>query len=99
MMRLVLYESWPLLPGAAVPMRAGAMASIEWSDWIHLDAIQVLVHHTSAVVAAVAMFALVGFVVRRLLHEGPIKRAVLWMDEFLLLCLFAYFAYELFTAL
>ncbi|MFZ0888476.1 MAG: hypothetical protein WA005_08500 [Candidatus Binataceae bacterium] len=99
MMRLVLYESWPLLLGAALPMRAGRLASIEWSDWIHLDAIRVLVHHTSAVVTAVAMFALVGFVVQRLLHEGPIKRAVLWMDEIVLLCLFAYFAYELFTAL
>lgn len=99
MMRLVLHETWSLLGGPTVPAHAGRMASIEWSDWVHLEAIQALVHHTTAVVAAVVMFALVGYVVQRLLHEGPIKRAVLWIDEFVLLCLFVYFAYELFTAL
>jgi hypothetical protein len=69
------------------------------SDWIHLSAIQALIHHTSAVIAAVVMFALVGFVVQRLLHDGPIKRAVLWIDELVLLCLFVYFTYELFMAM
>ncbi len=99
MMRPALNETRLLVAGSTIPAGAGAMASAEWSDWIHLEAIQALVHHTTAVVAAVLMFALVGFVVQRLLHEGPIKRAVLWIDELALLCLFAYFAYELFTAL
>ncbi len=67
--------------------------------WIHLEAIRALVHHTSAVVAAVVLFALVGFLTERLMHDGPIKHAVRWVDELVLLGLFVYFAYELFTVL
>ncbi len=96
MMHRLLYE---LLGAAALLKSESKVASVELSDWIHLDAIRALLHHTSAVMAAVVMFAAVGFVVQRLLHDGPIKRAVLWMDEVVLLCLFVYFAYELFTAL
>jgi hypothetical protein len=68
-------------------------------DWINLDAIQALAQHTSAVIAAVVLFWFVGFVVQRLLHVGTLKRCVLIVDEFVLLCLFVYFAYELFMYL
>ncbi len=71
----------------------------EVADWINLDAIKLLTHHTSAVIAAVVLFWFVGFVVQRLLPEGLIRRCVLLLDEFVLLCLFVYFAYELITYL
>jgi hypothetical protein len=67
--------------------------------WLNLEAIQILTHHTSAVVTAVVLFWLVGFVVQRLLHETIFKKIVLWLDEFVLVCLFIYFAYELFIYL
>jgi heme A synthase len=63
--------------------------------WINLEAIQLLSHHTSAVVAAVVLFWLVGWLVRRMLQDSIMKRAVLLLDEVVLLCIFAYFAYEL----
>jgi len=78
---------------------AGAGTPEGLSGWIHVEAIRVLVHHTSAVVAALVLFALVGFLTRYLMHEGLIKRAVLWFDEIVLLGLFIYFAYELFKVL
>jgi uncharacterized membrane protein YGL010W len=65
------------------------------TGWINFEAIQLLAHHTSAVVAAVVLFWFVGWLVRRMLHESVMKRAVLLLDELVLLCLFAYFAYEL----
>lgn len=63
--------------------------------WINLEVIQLLAHHTSSVIAAVALFWLVGQVIRRMLHDSVMKRAVLLLDEVVLLCIFAYFAYEL----
>jgi hypothetical protein len=68
-------------------------------DWINIRALQLLAHHTSAVIATVVLFWLVGFIVQHLLHEGVLKRCVLIVDEFVLLCLFVYFAYELFIFL
>jgi len=86
----------PLIFGAAGGA-SGASGGIE--EWINLEAIKVLTHHTSAVVAAVVMFWFVGFIVQHLLHEGTLKRCVLIVDEFVLLCLFVYFAYQLFIYL
>jgi len=63
--------------------------------WINLRVIQKLTHHTSAVIAAVVLFWFVGFIVQHLLHDSVIKRCVLMVDEFVLLCLFVYFAYQL----
>ena len=70
------------------------MGAIE--NWINVDVIQKLAHHTSAVIAALVLFWLVGFMVRRLMQDGIFKHAVLLVDEFVLLCLFVYFAYQLF---
>ena len=78
----------------------GTSAPAYWlGDWINLKALQALTHHTSAVVAAVVLFWLVGFVTQRLMQDGTMRRCVLLVDEFVLLCLFIYFAYELFTYL
>jgi heme A synthase len=65
------------------------------AGWINLEVIQRLTHHTSSVVVAVVLFWLVGLVIRRMLHDSIMKRAVLLLDEVVLLCIFAYFAYEL----
>jgi uncharacterized membrane protein YGL010W len=65
------------------------------AEWINLEALKLLTHHTSAVVGAVVLFWLVGWMVRKLLHDGILKRVVLLLDEVVLLCIFAYFAYEL----
>jgi uncharacterized membrane protein len=74
----------------------GSSPPAHWlNDWVNLRAIQALTHHTSAVVVAVVLFWLVGFVVQRLMPEGPFRRSVLLVDEFVLLCLFVYFAYQL----
>jgi hypothetical protein len=78
---------------------AAASPEAGLAGWIHIEAIRALVHHTSAVIAAVVLFALVGFLTERLMRDGPIKHAVRWVDELVLLGLFIYFAYELFTML
>lgn len=65
------------------------------THWLNIEVIQLLAHHTSAVVAAVVLFWLVGWMVRKLVHDSRMKRAVLLLDEVVLLCIFAYFAYEL----
>jgi len=63
--------------------------------WINLEAIRLLSHHTSAVVAAVVLFWFVGWLIRRMLDDSIMKRAVLLLDEMVLLCIFVYFVYEL----
>lgn len=83
-----------LISGSNSPASTGGI-----EEWINLDAIKILTHHTSAVVAAVVLFWFVGLVVQHLLHEGTLKRCVLFVDEFVLLCLFIYFAYQLFLFL
>jgi hypothetical protein len=94
-----VYDIASLLCKAGLEAQENGHLTALLAEWIHLDAIKALVHHTSAVIAAAVLFALVGFVVQRLLHDGPIKRAVLLVDEVVLLCLFVYFAYELLGSL
>jgi len=75
----------------------GAVEGLE--AWVNVRVIQELVHHTTGVIAAVVLFWAASFVMQRLMHDGPIKRCVLLLDELVLLCLFVYFAYELFVYL
>ena len=83
-------------PGVIGPSSPGHAPAAEGLEaWINIRVIQKLAHHTSAVIAAVVLFWFVGFIVQRLLHDSVIKRCVLLVDEFVLLCLFVYFAYEL----
>jgi heme A synthase len=65
------------------------------AHWFNVEVIQLLAHHTSAVIAAVVLFWMVGWLVRRLVHDSVMKRAVLLLDEVVLLAIFVYFAYEL----
>jgi heme A synthase len=62
---------------------------------LNVEAIQLLTHHASAIVVAVVLFWLVGWLLRKLMHDSLMKRAVLLLDEAVLLCIFVYFAYEL----
>ena len=83
-------------PGVVSPTPLGHPPPAEGLEaWINLRVIQRLTHHTSAVITAVVLFWLVGFIVQRLMHDTWIKRCVLLFDELVLLCLFVYFAYEL----
>lgn len=66
-----------------------------FTAWINFEAIQLLSHHASAVVTAVVLFWFVGWLIRRMLHDSMMKRAVLLIDEVVLLVIFVYFAYEL----
>jgi hypothetical protein len=50
-------------------------------------------------IAAAALFAAAGYFIQRFMHDGPIKRALRWMDELVLLVLFVYLAFELFVSL
>jgi uncharacterized membrane protein YGL010W len=65
------------------------------AGWINIEAIQLFTHHTSAIIAAVVLFSFVGWLVRQRLQDSIMKRAVLLVDELVLLCIFAYFGYEL----
>ncbi|HUN56677.1 MAG TPA: hypothetical protein VMU41_01060 [Candidatus Binataceae bacterium] len=60
---------------------SGRVSPRSLSDWIHFEAIQLLVYHASAVVTALVLSALVGFVIQRLMRDGPIKRLVILIDE------------------
>ena len=88
-----------MTPAAPVSVNAAAPHNHGLSEWVNLNAIKLLTHHTSAILVAVVLFWFVGFVVQRLLPEGLIRHCVLAVDEFVLLCLFIYFAYELLTYL
>ena len=67
--------------------------------WIDVEAIKLLTHHTSAVLSAVLLTALVAFLVQKVLHDGFAKHAILMIDEVLIIGLFLYFAYKLFRSL
>jgi hypothetical protein len=50
-------------------------------EWIHLEAIQLLVRHASAVIATLLLSALVGFLIQRVMRDGPIKHLVILIDQ------------------
>jgi hypothetical protein len=81
----------------AVPKAGSGYGEVE--RWVNIEILQKLVHHTTAVIAAVLMFWLVGLLLRKLLHEGFIKRAVLLLDDFVLFALFAFLAWEILAGL
>lgn len=67
----------------------------EFSDWIHLDAIQALIHHASAVVTAIFIFALTARLITYLIPDGHAKKLVIIMDDVILLAVFALAGYRL----
>jgi hypothetical protein len=71
----------------------------ELVHWIDLGAIRLLSHHASAVVTAVVLTGIVGYLVQRLLHDGFAKKCIFWIDEVMIVGLFLWFAYKLFLSL
>ena len=67
--------------------------------WINFDAIQLLVHHASAVVAAIVIFAVVARLAIWLLPHGLVRKIVVIIDDAVLIALLLYFAYEMFVYL
>jgi hypothetical protein len=68
-------------------------------QWINFDAIQLLVHHASAVVAAIVIFALVARLAIWLLPHGLVRKVVVVIDDVVLIGLLLYFGYEMFVYL
>ncbi len=68
-------------------------------QWINFDAIQLLVHHASAVVAAIVIFALVARLAIWLLPHGMVRKIVVIIDDIVLIGLLVYFGYEMFIYL
>jgi len=64
-------------------------------DWIHLDAIQALIHHASAVVTAIFIFALTARLITHLIPDGHAKKLVIIIDDVILLAVFALAGYRL----
>jgi hypothetical protein len=64
-------------------------------QWINLEAIQLLVHHASAVVAAIVIFALVARLAILLLPHGMVRKIVVVIDDVVLIGLLVYFGYEM----
>jgi uncharacterized protein YecT (DUF1311 family) len=67
----------------------------ELADWIHLDAIQALVHHASAVVVAIFLFGLTARLITYLIPDGHAKKLVIIIDDAILLAVFALAGYRL----
>lgn len=64
-------------------------------QWINFDAVQLLVHHASAVVAAIVIFALVARLAIWLLPHGFVRKIVVIIDDVVLIGLLLYFGYEM----
>jgi hypothetical protein len=68
-------------------------------QWINFDAIQLLIHHASAVVAAIVIFALVARLAIWLLPHGLVRKIVVVIDDVVLIGLLLYFGWEMFVYL
>ncbi len=59
------------------------------NDWIHLEAIQALIHHASAVIAAIFLFGVSARLIAYLIPDGYAKKIVIILDDIVLLAVFA----------
>ncbi len=59
------------------------------NDWVHLEAIQALIHHASAVIAAIFLFGISARLIAYLLPDGYAKKIVIILDDLVLLAVFA----------
>jgi uncharacterized protein YecT (DUF1311 family) len=67
----------------------------ELHEWVHLDAIQALVHHATAVVTAIFLFAVTARLITYLIPDGFAKKIVIIIDDAILLAVFALAGYRL----
>jgi hypothetical protein len=63
--------------------------------WINIEAVQLLVHHASAVVAAIVIFALVARLAIWLLPHGMVRKVVVVIDDIVLILLLIYFGWDM----
>lgn len=88
--------------GGGLTVAASNPASQDRFDieqWINFDAIQLLIHHASAVVAAIVIFALVARLAIWLLPHGLVRKIVVIIDDVVLIGLLLYFGWEMFVYL
>src|ERR1700691_4928645 len=65
------------------------------ANWIHLEAIQVLAYHASAVIVTLGLSAVVGYFIHPLMEDGGLKRLVPLLDEVLVAALVIFFVVEI----
>jgi len=67
----------------------------EIEHWINIEAIQLLVHHASAVIAAIMIFAFVARLAIWLLPHGLVRKIVVVIDDIVLIGLLMYFGWDM----
>src|SRR6202030_538162 len=82
-------------PTFAVSNSAASPDRFGIEQWINFEAIQLLVHHASAVVAAIVIFALVARLAIWLLPHGLVRQIVVIIDDVVLITLLLYFGWEM----
>jgi hypothetical protein len=63
--------------------------------WINLEAVQLLAHHASAVIAAIVIFAFVARLAIWLLPHGVVREVVVVIDDIVLILLLVYFGWDM----
>ncbi|GEM_PF-6839443 len=58
------------------------------NEWVHLEAIQALIHHASAVITAIFIFAVSARLIAYLIPDGHAKRLVMIIDDVVLVAVF-----------
>lgn len=81
--------------GPFLVVRSGEPIGHGIGAWVYLEAIQALVYHATAIVATLLLMALTGFVIQRVMHDGPIKRVVALIDQIAAGSLILFFIAEL----
>ncbi len=84
-----------IVASAAAGGSGGGTVLGEISDWIHLDAIQALVHHATAVITAIFLFGVTARLIAYLIPNGHAKKIVIIIDDVILLAVFALAGYRL----
>lgn len=68
-------------------------------DWVHLQAVQAISQHATAVIFAVLVFGVLGRLIAHLIPEGHARKVVIVLDDIVLIVVLALFGYELISYL
>jgi uncharacterized protein YecT (DUF1311 family) len=85
--------------GAGAGSPSERLSVFDFEQWVHLEAIQAIVHHATAAVAAVILFAVTARLITYLMPAGHAKRIVIIFDDVILLAVFALCGWRLMTYL
>ena len=72
---------------------------MNWNEFINTELIKRLSHHSSGTIAAIIFFAITGWVLRYLVHEGPVRTIIIYIEDCTLIGLFLWLAIQLFRDL